>query len=89
MIMSSAKGGYDMSEQKMSYEVMEYMVWMVEIAAREFFNRDKTDAYDALKKSGLWDLYVDNYDVTNTHSAENLLAEMRESFTTNEVMLPC
>ena len=78
-----------MAEQKMSHEVMEYMVWVVEIAAREFFKKDKTSAYDALKKSGIWDLYVEHYDVTHTLGAEYLLEEMRESFLSTGVELPC
>ena len=78
-----------MSEQKMSHEVMEYMVWVVEIAAREFFKNDKTSAYAALKKSGVWNLYVEHYDVTHTLGAEYLLEEMRESFLSGGVELPC
>ena len=73
----------------MSHEVMEYMVWVVEIAAREFFKKDKTAAYDALKKSGIWDLYVEHYDVTHTLGAEYLLEEMRESFSASGVELSC
>jgi hypothetical protein len=31
----------------MSLETMEYMAWVIEIAAREFFSGSKTAAYDA------------------------------------------
>ena len=73
----------------MSFDVMEFMVWVVEIAAINFFNKDKTEAYDALKKSGLWDIYVEHYDVTHSLGAEYLLEEMREHFPANGVVLPC
>ena len=88
MIVPIAKGGYSVSGQRMSHDVMEYMVWVVEIAAREFFNRDKTSAYDALKKSGIWDFYIEHYDVTHTLGAEYLLDEIREYFSESGVELP-
>jgi len=73
----------------MRLEVMEYVVWVIEIASREFFNGDKTAAYDALKKSDLWDLYTEHYDVTHTLGSEYLLGEMREYFVKNEVKNFC
>lgn len=74
-----------MASQKMSFEIMEYVVWVIEIAAEEFFKGDKTIAYYTLKNSKLWDLYVDHYDVTHTLGAEYLLDEMREYFIENGV----
>jgi hypothetical protein len=74
-----------MVKQKMTFEIMEYVVWVVEIAAKEFFNGDKTTAYDTLKNTDLWDLYVDHYDVTHTLGAEYILEEMREYFVKNGV----
>ena len=73
----------------MSFNVMEFMVWVVEIASRKFFEGDKTAAYDALKKSGLWDICVEHYDVTHSLGAEYLLEEMQEHFPANGVALPC
>jgi len=64
----------------MNIDVMEYMVWIIEITATEFFENDKTAAYDALKTSGLWDFYVEHYEVTHTLGAEYLLEEMHERF---------
>ena len=65
------------------------MVWVVEIASEEFFERNKTAAYDALKNSGLWDIYIGHYDVTHTLGAEYLLNEMREYFPKHGVILTC
>ena len=73
----------------MSFDTMEYMVWVVEITAAEFFKKDKTAAYDALKESGLWDIYVEHYDVTHTLGAEYLLEEIRECFFAKELVRPC
>ena len=78
-----------MASRKMDLDTMEYMVWIVEIAAAEFFNKDKTAAYDALKVSGLWDIYVQHYDVTHSLGAEYLLNEMREHFPANGVITAC
>ena len=78
-----------MANQKMNLDMMEYMVWVVEIASAEFFNKDKTAAYDALRDSGLWDIYVEHYDVTHTLGAEYILDEMREYFPANGVPLSC
>jgi hypothetical protein len=78
-----------MVQQKMTFEVMEFIVWVVEITAREFFNGDKTAAYDTLKKSGIWDLYIDHYDTTHTLGAEYLLAEIRGYFNKYGVKISC
>ncbi len=78
-----------MATRKMTFEIMEYVVWVIELAAEEFFNGDKTVAYDTLKNSKLWDLYVDHYDVTHTLGAEYLLNEMREYFVENGVKISC
>lgn len=69
-----------MISQKMSMEKMEYVVWVIEIAASEFFNGDKTTAYDTIKKSRLWNLYTDHYETTHTLGKECILEEMREVF---------
>jgi len=66
--------------------MMEYMVWVVEITAAAFFAGDKTLAYNNLKSSGLWDIYVDNYDTTHTLGREYLIDEMREYFVANGVL---
>ncbi|MCL2053109.1 MAG: DUF3791 domain-containing protein [Oscillospiraceae bacterium] len=73
----------------MSFEVMEYVVWVIEIAAREFFDGDKTTAYDTLKNSGLWALYTEHYDTTHTLGSEYILDEMREYFVENGVSFSC
>lgn len=62
----------------MGKNIMEYMVWVVEIAARKLYNSDKTAAYDALKACGVWDFYVEHYDVTHTLGAEVILDEIVE-----------
>jgi hypothetical protein len=65
---------------KMSLEIMEYAVWVIEITANEFFCGNKTIAYETLKNSSLWDLYTEHYDVTHTLGAEYILDEMRDYF---------
>ena len=62
----------------MTIEVMEYIVWVVEIAAEKFFGGNKTAAYNAIKTKGIWELYTDCYDTTHTLGKEYLLDEMRE-----------
>lgn len=61
-----------------STEIMEYMVWIIEIAAHEFFNDNKTKTYKVLRDTNIWNLYIENYDVTHTLGAEYLKNEMRE-----------
>jgi hypothetical protein len=78
-----------MANQKMTLEIMEFIVWIIEITAREFFSNNKTLAYDTLKNSDLWDLYIDHYDTTHTLGAEFILDEMNEYFTRNKVLLSC
>jgi hypothetical protein len=59
---------------------MEYMVWIVEITATAFFTKNKSNAYNALKKSGLWDIYVNNYETTHSLGQEYLLDEIHGFF---------
>ena len=66
---------------KMNAEIMEYMVWIVEIVSAKFFNNDKSATYKILNEQGIWDLYVQNYDVTHTLSADYILQEVEEIFT--------
>ena len=75
-----------MTKQNMSTEIMEYMVWVVEIVAKEFFAGDKALAYNALKEQEVWDLYIDHYDVTHTLGKEYILNEIREIFTAKGVV---
>ncbi|MCL2193715.1 MAG: DUF3791 domain-containing protein [Treponema sp.] len=67
-----------MAWQNNGADIMEYMVWVVELAAENFFGGDKTLAYRTLKDRGIWDLYVQNYDVTHTLGAEYVTDEIRE-----------
>ena len=76
-----------MAVKSISFDIMEYMVWVVEIVAIELFNRDKNAAYNALKKSGLWDIYIDHYDTTHTLGKEVLIDEVREYFLEHEVIV--
>ncbi len=64
--------------QDISAEIMEYMVWVVEIVSARFFSRDKTKGYKILNESGIWELYIQNYDVTHTLSAAYILQEVEE-----------
>ena len=72
-----------MNVQKMKHEIMEYIVWVIEIAAAEFFGGDKTSAYAALKKCGLYDVYIDNYETTHTLGREYILNEIKERLETS------
>jgi hypothetical protein len=72
----------------MSEENMEFIVWIIEVAATEFFGGDKTKAYNTLKNSKLWDLYVSHYDVSHTLGRGELAREMKEFFIGNGVTFP-
>ena len=78
-----------MGNQSISSEIMEYMVWVVELVSSEFFLRDKTVAYLTLKECGLWDIYVDHFDITHTLGKESLLDEIREYFSEHGVLKSC
>ncbi|MCL2841449.1 MAG: hypothetical protein FWE05_11855 [Defluviitaleaceae bacterium] len=74
--------------EKLTIEKMEYMVWVVEVAAKAFFCGDKTTTYETMISSGLWDIYIDNYETTHSLGMEYLLAEMKEYFNVNGVIIP-
>ena len=75
-----------MVKQTITTEIMEYMVWVVELVAHEFFNGDKFKTYTVLNEQGIWDLYIDNYDITHSLSANNIICEIREILTVKEVI---
>ena len=66
-------------------DVMEYMVWVIEIVADKFFKDDKTAAYQALINSGLWDIYIKNYETTHSLGYEYLVEEIGQYFVANGV----
>lgn len=72
--------------QNMDASKMEYMVWLVEIVAANFFAGNKAIAYQELNKNGIWNLYLSNYDVTHTLSADYVLSEIKEILTKKEVL---
>ncbi|MCL2286789.1 MAG: DUF3791 domain-containing protein [Firmicutes bacterium] len=74
-----------MQTQIMSFNIMEYMVWVIENTATEFFNGNKTAAYESLKNSGLYQIYMDTYETTHTLGQEYLIEEVREYFIVNGV----
>lgn len=76
-----------MAQQSINVDIMEYMVWVIEIVASEFFKDDKTVAYSTLMASKLWDIYVNHYDTTHTLSREYLIDEVREYFTNHGVKI--
>ena len=59
-------------------ETTEFIIWVIEIVAREFFNNDKTTAYNVLKDTGILNTYADTYDVTHTLSASYIIDEIRK-----------
>lgn len=67
-----------MEHQDINAEIMEYMVWVVEIVSAKFFKRDKAKAYKLLNEYGIWELYIQNYDVTHTLGASYILQEIEE-----------
>jgi hypothetical protein len=75
-----------MTSHKINKEIMEYMVWVIELAANEFFNGDKTLAYKALKNQGIWDLFLQSYDVTHTLGASCIVEEIREILLAKKVL---
>ena len=60
-----------------SKETTEFIIWVIEITARNFFDNDKTIAYNVLKDTGILDTYADTYDVTHTLSANYITEEIR------------
>jgi len=62
----------------MSKKVMDWMIWVVDIVSDSLYNGDKTVGYDMLKKYGIFDWYVEHYEVTHSLGKEYLLNEVQE-----------
>jgi len=73
-------------KQDITLEVMEFMVWVVELVAHELFNNNKHHAYNVLYDQGIWDMYIQNYDITHSLSASNIICEIKEVLTAKEVI---
>jgi len=76
-----------MTKSNISFSIMEFMVWVVEVTANEFFNGDKTLAYNTLSETGVWDIYIDHYDTTHSLSKEFIINEINEYFIKHEVKI--
>jgi len=75
-----------MIKQNITTEIMEYMVWVVELVANEFFSGEKTHAYEVLNEQGIWDVYIQSYDITHTLSANHIIEEVRDILTAKDVI---
>jgi len=75
-----------MVRQSITIDVMDYMVWVVELVAHEFFNGDKSYTYNVLCEQGIWEFYIENYDITHTLSAKNIIEEVRDILTAKDVI---
>jgi hypothetical protein len=64
----------------MSSKVVDYLIWVTEIVARNFFDGNKQLAYLSLRSSGVWDLYSSTYDTTHTLGSQYILDEIAEIF---------
>ena len=84
--MNFQEGTGQMTGHKINTEIMEYLVWIIELATNEFFNGNKTLAYNTLKDMGIWDLFVQNYDVTHTLGASYVMDEIREILLVKKVI---
>jgi len=63
----------------MEIEVKDFLVYVIELCADEFFNGDKSSAYSVLKKHGLLDFYKDTYETSHTLSSAYILEEISEN----------
>ena len=75
-----------MNKQYVTAEIMEYMVWLIELVSSEFFSGDKALAYKVLRDQGVWDFYIQSYDITHTLSAQNAIEEIRDILVAKEVI---
>jgi len=80
------EGTGQMTGYKINTEIMEYMVWVIELTANEFFNGNKTLTYNTLKGLGIWDLFVQNYDITHTLGASYVMDEINEILLAKKVL---
>jgi hypothetical protein len=78
-----------MPEPSINFNIMEYMVWVIEVVAARFYGGDKTSAYNALKDSGMWHIYIEHYDTTHTLSKEYIIDEIGQYFSEHGVMTIC
>ena len=62
----------------MTKQVMDWLVWVIEIVSENLCGGDKTKAYDMLKQNGILDWYEEHYELTHSLGQEYLLEEVRE-----------
>ena len=75
-----------MAMLKINTEVMEFMVWVIELVAHEFFDGDKVRAYKMLNEHGLWAFFIQSYDITHSFGANIIVGEVREVLTAKGVI---
>ena len=75
-----------MVRQSITTEIMEFMVWVVELVAHDLFEGDKCYAFNVLNEQGIWDLYVENYEITHSLSAKSIIMEIKDILAFKEVI---
>ena len=75
-----------MIKQSINIDIMEYMVWVVELVADRFFDGNKTATFNVLKETGIWDAYIQNYDITHSLGANTIINEIHDILTIKEVI---
>lgn len=68
----------------MNIEVKDFLVYLIELCADEYFNGNKSLAYNELKKHNLLDFYKNTYDTSHTLSSAYILNEISEKLNTGE-----
>jgi hypothetical protein len=64
----------------MSKETKDFIVFLINIVAEEFFSGRKDIAYARLEKAGLLSFYSDTFETSHTLGKEYILNEVREKF---------
>lgn len=61
-----------------SDEIMEFMVWVLEVAAGSFFAGDRALAYNTIKKNDIWEAYINEFEAKKCLSAGAVCGELNK-----------
>ncbi|MDR2923610.1 MAG: DUF3791 domain-containing protein [Treponema sp.] len=65
----------------MSQAVKDFLVYVIELCAENYFDGNKTAAYNQLKNTNQLSFYRETYDTSHTLSSGYILEEIKEKFT--------
>jgi len=77
----------DMLRRIITEEIVTFMIWFIELASIEFYERDRALAFKDLNDRKIWHHFIEKYEEKRSLSAEAIVAQIEEMLGTEKAPL--